>query len=670
MTVMHAGDINNDFYVNGKTEITSIDTVALSVGRQGLTNPVLQVDASTTTVVTGIKITGAATGTAVAIAAIGSATNELLTIDAKGTGTIKIGTISTGAITLGAAAGAVAIAVAGTLTVTSADASAFAVGRLGATTPAFAVSAATATQVAGLKVTGGATIGTVAVAVVGDATNVGLTINSLLAGTILIGNVSTGAVTITPATTVTGVLTTSNILNVNGVNSAGGIIITGSPGIPTAPAATVNATITFNAGTTGSAQIDWYRNAVRVGLFGFDPGGGSVGAYTTLSTDFVARMAATLEYRLVLTAGGNLYVGGALNANAASTITSAGAQSLAVGLTGATNPAFVVDSSTALQVAGLSVKGAVTAGTVAIACLDSGAAASLTIDGKGSGTVGIGTISTGAINLGVASGTTPVNITSASAAALSVGRLGATTPAFAVSAATATQVAGLKITGGATAGTVALAVIGDGTNVGLTINALLAGTILIGNVSTGTVTIPPATTITGAATLTGGVVAVNKRRHSTVNVGDVAYASVGTAKTFAANTCYFIELWLPSNKTLTGAAVLNAATVGTTRVSFNLYNNAGTLVANTTVAGNGTLTSGANAFQEIAFTSTYAAVGPARYWLAIQSNNSAVDNFRAVAASTHLVDTGSTGSVEGTALATITPPTTFTADLGPVGYVY
>jgi hypothetical protein len=48
-----------------------------------------------------LKVTGAATGTAVALAAIGSATDELLTIDAKGAGTIKIGTVSTGLVTIG-----------------------------------------------------------------------------------------------------------------------------------------------------------------------------------------------------------------------------------------------------------------------------------------------------------------------------------------------------------------------------------------------------------------------------------------------------------------------------------------------------------------------------------------------------------------------------------------
>lgn len=80
-------------------------------------------------------------------------------------------------------------------------------------------------------------------------------------------------------------------------------------------------------------------------------------------------------------------------------ITWVGATSLAVGRLGATTPAFSVDSSTASQVAGLNVKGAATGWVVAVVCTDSGADASLIIDAKGAGTIGIGTVSTGAITI-------------------------------------------------------------------------------------------------------------------------------------------------------------------------------------------------------------------------------------------------------------------------------
>jgi len=101
----------------------------------------------------------------------------------------------------------------------------------------------------------------------------------------------------------------------------------------------------------------------------------------------------------VAAASGNTTVAGTFAASGAGTFTSASATSLAVGLTGATNPAFTVDSSTASQVAGLKITGAATAGTVAVVVTDSGSNASLTVNAKGSGTIGIGSVSTGAVTI-------------------------------------------------------------------------------------------------------------------------------------------------------------------------------------------------------------------------------------------------------------------------------
>lgn len=81
------------------------------------------------------------------------------------------------------------------------------------------------------------------------------------------------------------------------------------------------------------------------------------------------------------------------------TITSASANALAVGLNGTTNSAFSVDASTALQAAGLNIKGAATGGTVAVAAIDSGSNTNITLNAKGTGTIGIGSVSTGAVTI-------------------------------------------------------------------------------------------------------------------------------------------------------------------------------------------------------------------------------------------------------------------------------
>jgi hypothetical protein len=101
-------------------------------------------------------------------------------------------------------------------------------------------------------------------------------------------------------------------------------------------------------------------------------------------------------------------------------LTSASANILSAGLNGATNPAFNVDASTASQVAGLSVKGAVTGGTVALAAIDSGTNTNLQIKSKGAGAITLQADSGSAtiVNIGVAATTSgALNVAGASSGA-------------------------------------------------------------------------------------------------------------------------------------------------------------------------------------------------------------------------------------------------------------
>jgi len=82
--------------------VTTISDKALMVGRV-ITTPAFQVDASTATSVTGIKIKSAAAAAGVAVSAISSGTDENLTVDAKGAGTVTVGGTSTGRVTTGSA---------------------------------------------------------------------------------------------------------------------------------------------------------------------------------------------------------------------------------------------------------------------------------------------------------------------------------------------------------------------------------------------------------------------------------------------------------------------------------------------------------------------------------------------------------------------------------------
>lgn len=99
---------------------------------------------------------------------------------------------------------------------------AFAVGANGLTNPAFNVNASTGSQASGLNVTGGTASGTVAVSVLSSGSNASLTVNAKGTGTIGIGSVSTGAVTITPATTITGNATVAAAFITSGIQTVAG----------------------------------------------------------------------------------------------------------------------------------------------------------------------------------------------------------------------------------------------------------------------------------------------------------------------------------------------------------------------------------------------------------------------------------------------------------------
>jgi hypothetical protein len=81
--------------------ITSTSANALTVGRNGTTNPQFNVDDSTSSAATGLNVKGAAAAGGLAVTVISSGTDESLTVDAKGAGTVTIAGTSTGNITLG-----------------------------------------------------------------------------------------------------------------------------------------------------------------------------------------------------------------------------------------------------------------------------------------------------------------------------------------------------------------------------------------------------------------------------------------------------------------------------------------------------------------------------------------------------------------------------------------
>ena len=362
--------------------------------------------------------------------------------------------------------------------------------------------------------------------------------------------------------------------------------------------------------------------------------------------------------------------------SAADTVTSSSANALAVGANGATNPAFNVDASTASSATGLNVKSAAAAGGLAVSVISSGAAENLTLDAKGTGTITLAGTSTGNISLARNTSITGTEtITSSNAAAFGVGTAGATNPAFNVDASTASSVTGLNVKSAASGGGLAVSTISSAAAENLTIDAKSTGTITLNGTGTGNVitgaNLVPAAGKNITINSTGGLVGASAIPTGAAGLfwtGNIPYTTL-TGGNDTANTngdIYWAPVYIPQNVTLTGVTFSIGSVGGTDKAIAALYNSAGTLLANSATAG--TTVGTANTFQSLAFTGTYAAVGPGVYYVAMQFNGTTA-KFRAHTLAGYVFAANSQAGTFGT-LASITPGTTYTANKGPIAFVY
>jgi hypothetical protein len=146
-----------------------------------------------------------------------------------------------------------------------------------------------------------------------------------------------------------------------------------------------------------------------------------------------------------------------------------------------------------------------------------------------------------------------------------------------------------------------------------------------------------------------------------------ATSTTGNNTTVTANSQYVGPVLLETNATITGVSYLTGTTGGTDKVIVALYNDAGTLVANSTVTGSGTTVGSGSTLQAVAFSGTYAATGPARYWVSVQySGNTA--KLQTVPIGTAFC--ASSTNATATPAATITVPTSFNANVAPLASLY
>lgn len=189
-----------------------------------------------------------------------------------------------------------------------------------------------------------------------------------------------------------------------------------------------------------------------------------------------------------------------------------------------------------------------------------------------------------------------------------------------------------------------------------------------GLVVTGAETVSTTLAVTGATTLTGGITP------SSVPTGfsnwQPVAATSGTDTAGANGTQFVTSIFIPVNITIASISYLIGSVGGTDAAVVVLYDSAGLVLANSTLAGSpkGTTVGTAANGQSLALTTPYPAIGPRTYYIGISiSGNTA--KLRTVPAFTSAgLFAGSVSQTQGVP-ATIAAPASFTADKAPVVFV-
>jgi len=137
-------------------------------------------------------------------------------------------------------------------------------------------------------------------------------------------------------------------------------------------------------------------------------------------------------------------------------------------------------------------------------------------------------------------------------------------------------------------------------------------------------------------------------------------------KTMVSGSRYYSSINVGFPATITGIQALVGTTGGTDLWIFELHSPTGVLLATSATAG--TTAGTASTWQRIAFTATYNLTVPGTYYIAVQSNGTTA-KLATLNSDVNPTLTGSAPGVFGTG-ASITPPTTYTANLGPMAMLY
>lgn len=168
--------------------------------------------------------------------------------------------------------------------------------------------------------------------------------------------------------------------------------------------------------------------------------------------------------------------------------------------------------------------------------------------------------------------------------------------------------------------------------------------------------------------ITPGGTAINARALNVRNWVPIA-ATSGTDTAVVVTVTYYTSLFIPGDMLVSSINVLLGSVSTNGLILAALYTEAGTLIANSALAGVATSTAATS--QAIALTVPYLLTGPRYVIVAIQANNTS-DKFRSIPAqcSGGALGGSQTGTVFGTLPAPLTiSSTNFTADKAPIVFL-
>lgn len=320
--------------------------------------------------------------------------------------------------------------IATSMTLLGSSSAIIAVGRQGATQPAFQVNASAASSITGISITSQATGNGVNVTAIGE-TNVPIILNGAGTGGIFLNPGATGPIAAYQNFSINHDTNPTFTFGTTG-NTGGFIHSNGTGSITFRNAAQ---TATYFKATPSTTTDD--RNIEIIG----GRSGSSTHPTITVSGTGSASSIITTLFPV--------------------TVTSTNTSAFTAGRQGTTNPAFQVDSATALSATGIKITAAAAAGGVDLATISSGTNENLTVNAKGTGTITLGNTSTGNVL-----SSRPLVVTASVASSFAVGPNGSTNPVLSITSG-ASNVNGYTIQGANTGALPLILASGSDANIAL-----------------------------------------------------------------------------------------------------------------------------------------------------------------------------------------------------------